>query len=172
MGAAPARPRLAAALLALVVAGPVAPLEAAWDAREASRAGAPVREAFVANDAGQELRVYRDAAGRIHGLLALGPGLLRLGGCPTLQVDDAPPAALGQSATPCTAEGPGADFTLGRIEAGRLRSGLVLQLMRGREAVLRYPLRGAGYGEARFPLTRSLQALQQALGAGVEVVPR
>lgn len=172
MGTDPVRPRLAAALVALALAGPAPPLEAAWDARDAARGDASVREAFVANDAGQELRVYRDAEGRIHGLLALGPGLLRLGGCPTLQVDDAPAVALGRRAAPCGAEAARADFTLGRVEDGRLRSGLVLQLMQGREAVLRYPLRGAGYGEARFPLTRSLQALQQALGAGVEVVPR
>ena len=174
-GAVAGRLGAAGATLALVLAAAPAVWAEPWAFRSVAGEGGALRQAYVGNASGQDLEISRDPAGTVRGALRLGPGLKSLApdACPTFQVDEAPAVSLARTASPCVAGAGEALFVLGEIRDDRLRSGLVTQLMNGREVVLRYRLAdGAGYGAARFPLTRSKQALAEALGGGVRVTHR
>jgi hypothetical protein len=129
--------------------------------------------AYVENDAGNTLQIYRDADGVIQGILSLRGGFRRFAAhlCPSYRVDANPPAKLVADETTCQVEPQRVRFALGESRGGLIRSTLLLQLMNGAAVVFRYRLANTGYAQTTFTLGGSKGALQAVLGT-LRVVPR
>ena len=108
--------------------------------------------------------------GGVQAVFRLHPGLSRLArGCPSYRVDDQPPRALVSNGDMCRVDGRSVTFVLGRIEAGRVDSEALLELMNGSDIRFIYHLHGAGYDQAAFSLAGSKQAIIDVLGDDVRV---
>ncbi|NIR30569.1 MAG: hypothetical protein GWN84_14915 [Gammaproteobacteria bacterium] len=150
---------------------------AQWQIVQDARVGAArtVDVAYVENDQGDVLQVYRDPNGTIRGTLAIGGGFERLATefCPSYRVDERPPGKLRSEEGECRIEPQRAHFALGEVRRGRVRSSLLIELMNGSRVVFRYRLAPPlGYQESTFTLSGSRGALQAALGPNLSVVPR
>lgn len=163
----------AAALLAFASSA-----AAQWQIIQDAHVGATraVDVAYVENDRGHVLQIYRDPDGTVRGTLAIGKGFERLaeGPCPSYRVDERPPGKVHSSEEGgCRIEPQRAHFALGEVSRGRVRSTLLLELMNGARVVFRYRLTPPlGYQESTFTLSGSNGALQAALGPNLAVVPR
>ncbi len=141
-------------------------------AREDQRGELTRRVAIVDSSDGERLAIFRDPEQRVYGTFKLREGLeiLVRNQCPTFRVDKRRPMVLsGVDDQPCAGTGGQVQFYLGKIEEGRIASPVLLQLMNGNTARLRYRLEHVGYAEAAFDLQRSKQALGEIIGAEVDV---
>ena len=159
-------PRVLACVLAAGFAG-AAPAQ--W--RSVDLDGTGLR-AEVRNDGGAVVHITLETEGRVIATFRLPQGLVSLDSrsCPTWQIDDNVAEAARDSERACEVDAGSARFPVGRVQDSRVRSPTLLRLMDGRELVVRYRLRHAGYGIARFSLRRSKQALSDVLGESVEVI--
>ena len=130
----------------------------------------PARLAQVANGDGDRLQVFRDASDNVRLRFRLHPGFDQLTGCPTFQVTGKPPVHQSSDGSPCTNGDTWADFGLGRINDGQLNSLTLHRIMNGEEITLRYTLKNHRYGEARFTLKGSKQAVMDAIGQRIGVI--
>ncbi|MEQ8661299.1 MAG: hypothetical protein RLW62_10810, partial [Gammaproteobacteria bacterium] len=159
-------PSIAALFLALAASTHAAP----WAVRTA-RDGSPPR-AEIVNAAGARLAVFRDAAGAVVAeFRAAAPSPLAAGHCPTFQVDARLPLHHYPPGEDCAVDGRSARFTLVRDAGPRVESDVLYQLMNGSQVAFRFTTRDGAYHEARFPLTRSKNALRRALGRNLDVRP-
>ncbi len=152
------------------------PISAAWVISiEHGGAEAQARKvAVVQAGSGERLEVFRDDKQMVHAALILSEGfdVFAENICPTLAIDRRRPVNKFSVDKPCEVSGHRVQFAIGPVEGGTITSSLLLQLMNGSTAVLRYRLRNAGYGEAAFSLQRSKQALVEVLGPEVTVLAR
>ncbi|MEQ8493363.1 MAG: hypothetical protein RLW42_03980, partial [Gammaproteobacteria bacterium] len=137
----------------------------------ASRNGAPAR-AGIANDQGDRLAVFADRAGAVTLEFApAAPSPLRTGSCPTFQIDARPLLHHGRAGETCTVDDHQARYSLGRADNRRLESPPLYQLMNGSSVAFRFATRDGAYHEAKFPLTRSKNAILRVLGRDLDVQP-
>lgn len=152
------------------------PVSAAWTISiEDGGTGDQARTvAVVQAGSGARLEVFRDGKQVIHAALILGEGfdVFAEDICPTLAIDQRRPVNMSSADNPCRVSGHRVRFAIGPVQESTITSPLLLQLMNGKTAVLRYQLRNGGYGEAAFSLQRSKQALVEAIGPGVTVLAR
>ena len=134
--------------------------------------GTADRKAAVSeNETRHRLEVFVDGQGKVHASFLLPPGLDRFpdDGCPTFQVDRRRPINLAMRPDGCRIFGRRLRFALGTVKDARVASPILVQLMNGNVAFIRYRLEHVGYGEAAFSLEGSKQALLEAIGPGVTV---
>ena len=130
------------------------------------------RRAIVDSRGGERLAIYKDDQQRVHGIFILRQGLESLVSkqCPTFRVDKRRPLVLsGVEEQSCEGSASEVKFYLGSVQEGRIASPVLLQLMNGNTAWLRYRLKHVGYAEAAFDLQRSKQALADIIGPDVAV---
>lgn len=161
-----------AAVFGFQIAG-VSPAHADWETVVDFAGGDGVHTyiARVASPTGEILDIYRDSEGVMRGIFSLGDDNRQLEeqSCPTVRVDSQPPRALRESDGPCRVESSKSHFVLGVINDGVVASTLLTQLMNGSKILAWYHVKDRGYREAEFSLRGSMQALMEAMGAGVEV---
>ena len=130
------------------------------------------RRAIVDSRGGERLAIYKDHQQSVHGIFKLRQGLESLvsNQCPTFRVDKRSPLLLsGVEEQSCEGSAGEVKFYLGSVQEGRIASPVLLQLMNGNTAWLRYRLEHVGYAEAAFDLQRSKQALADIIGPDVAV---
>ncbi len=169
MGRITRRPLLALGLLAISVAA-----QAQWSsiAETSAGDGAIHQNALVTNKRGASLRIFLASDNRLIAKFQLGEGLLSLdpATCPTLQVDKILPEDFNLAQFQCDVTGAQARFTLTQVKEEQLESKTFLDLMNGRQLMIRYRLQGAGYGRQVFTLKGSKQALKSTLTHGIAVI--
>lgn len=152
------------------------PTSAAWtiSMEHGGTEAQPRKVAVVQAGSGERLEVFRDGKQVVHAALVLGEGfdVFAADICPTLAIDQRRPVSISSVDRPCRVSGHRLQFAVGPVQDGTITSPLLLQLMNGSTAVLRYRLRDTGYGEAAFSLQRSKQALVEVLGPEVRVLAR
>lgn len=134
--------------------------------------GTAGRKAAVSeNETRHRLEVFVDGQGEVYGSFLLPPGLDRFpeDACPTFQVDRRRPINLATRPDGCRILARRVRFALGTVKDARVASPILVQLMYGNVAFIRYRLEHVGYGEAAFGLQGSKQALLEAIGPGVTV---
>ena len=134
-----------------------------------NRTPPPARVAQAASGDGARLQVFRDTTDEVRLRFLLRPGFDQLTGCPTFQVSGKPPVHQSSDGSPCANGGTWADFSLGRIRNGQLNSLTLHRIMNGEEITFRYTLKDHRYGEARFSLTGSKQAVLDVIGQRVGI---
>ena len=155
----------------------VAPVSLAdWEVLEVPKenGGAARNVAVSENETRHRLEVLMDNEGTVLASFLLPPGLARFpdGYCPTFQVDTRRPLNLATWPSGCQILGRRVQFALGTVKDKQVTSPVLIQLMNGIVAVVRYRLEYAGYGEAAFSLQGSKQALAGAIGQNVRVSAR
>jgi hypothetical protein len=129
----------------------------------------PAHLAQAINQDGARLQIFRDAADKVHLRFRLHPGFDQLTGCPTFQVSGKPPVHQSSDGSPCAFGDNWADFSLGQIHNSQLNSLTLHRIMNGEEITLRYTLKNHRYGEARFSLDGSKQAVIEVIGQRVGI---
>lgn len=158
-----------AALVVLLGTSTAAPAQ--WAVADARDAAAPPGKAFaqVRNEQGYRLQVYRDGDNAVRVRFVLRDGFDLVGGCPTFQVDGKQPEHASADGSTCIAGTRWAEFVVGRIAGNRVASLVLHRLLNGETIRFRYPLKDHGYGETAFTLSRSKQAVTQAIGKDVRI---
>ena len=156
-----------AAALAVLLATPAA---AQWRVGQESPIGVTGRidVAVVENESGHRLRLFNDDANNVRGVFELRGGFDTMDpeSCPTYQVDQRRPRRVGYEEGRCQILPKQAEFTLGRVGAGRNEQ--LRRIMNGSNIVFRYRLGGGNYRETSFTLRGSMYALTTAI-ADLEV---
>lgn len=128
-------------------------------------AGGAAPRASVADDAGNQLALYRDRTGQIYLEFQPHDGFSRLARttCPTFQVDRRMPLHHAPLGAGCRIEDNRAIYTLAVLEQRTLISRAVYDLMNGSRIAFRYVTEDGAYREHVFSLTRSADAIRGAL---------
>ncbi len=170
------RARLWAALLATCLQLLATASPADWKVVQESTGneGATRDVAVSENETRHRLEVRVDSDGTVLASFVLPPGLTRFpeGYCPTFQVDSRRPVNLATWPGGCQVFAQQVQFALGMVRDKRVASPVLIQLMNGIVAAVRYRQEYAGYGEATFSLQGSKQALTAAMGRNVTVTAR
>jgi hypothetical protein len=152
------------------------PVSAQWEIAT-QRLDGTQADATVArnrNGAGFAVEFYRDGVGAVRARFSLAPGLTTMpkNHCPTLQVDRWAPVNRSINDAACVASGRWAEYVLGYVAGGRLKSERLLQIMNGTQLTFRFRLDNGEYRDAPFDLAGSKRSLTAAIGANVVVTAR
>lgn len=130
--------------------------------------------AVQVNDAGSELKVFRDARSHVFLEFKITPGFsgLSRSSCPTFQIDRLIPMHYFSVDHSCHIEAARVVYDLGQIRNNALTSLVVHRLMNGVKVAFRYLTQDGTYHESRFALSRSKEVLTTALGVDTQITPR
>lgn len=134
--------------------------------------GGEAARAEIVNEQGDLLAVYRgDDDAVLAEFVTAAPSPLGATSCPTFQIDQRRPLHHFERGDRCAVQGHRARFTLARLDGRRLESAVLYQLMNGSTVAFRFVTGNGAYHEARFPLTRSKNAMLRVLGRDLDVQP-
>ena len=130
--------------------------------------------AVQVNEAGGEIKVFRDARSQVFLEFKITPGFsgLSRSSCPTFQIDRLIPMHYFNVDRSCQVEAHRAVYDLGQIEDNTLTSLVVHRLMNGGKVAFRYLTQDGTYHELSFALSQSKEALTSALGIDTRIAPR
>jgi hypothetical protein len=153
----------------------LAPAVAAqWTLHEVeSNVGDDYAQAVQINDAGNEIKVFRDADAQVFLEFKISPGFsgLSRSSCPTFQIDRRVPMHYFDVDQSCYIEPDRAVYDLGQIRNNTLTSLVVHRLMNGGKVAFRYLTQDGTYHESRFALSQSKQTLTSVLGEDTRITP-
>lgn len=130
-------------------------------------------QAVQVNEAGGEIKVFRDAEAQVFLEFKITPGFsgLSRSSCPTFQIDRHIPMHYFNVEKSCHVEAARVVYDLGQIRDNVLTSLVVHRLMNGVKVAFRYLTQDGTYHESRFALSRSKEALTSALGVDTQITP-
>lgn len=134
-------------------------------------AGGATPRASVADDAGNQLALYRDQAGQIYLEFQPHDGFSRLARttCPTFQIDRRTPLHHAPLGAGCHIEDNRAIYALAVLEQRTVVSRALYDLMNGSRIAFRYVTADGAYREHVFSLARSADAIRGALGRDLRI---
>lgn len=143
---------------------------AAWTIRDPEVAGLnPV--AYAANSTGQRAEIFLGDRNTVYLRLVLGGRFetFNASNCPTFQIDKRKPMHHFDVGYRCAIVAKMATFMLGRIADREIKSLVLHRFMNGNRVTFRYLVNTGQYRQTSFSLSRSKQALTQALGSGTRI---
>ncbi len=161
---------LGAGLACLVLALSAVAANVSWKVSSSPIAkGSPW--AVVRSVNGEELALYSDRQNKVHLQFKIAGTFKQFapGRCPTFQIDTLQPLYHLAVDKDCHLDNKRALIDVGAVRNRVLVSGMVDQLMNGKQIVFRYVTSDGTYHEADFPLTGSALAIGRALGRSVRV---
>jgi hypothetical protein len=130
------------------------------------------RVANSENDQGFKLEIYRDINGAIRSRFSMNSTYrLQEKNCPTYQVDKRGIQNRSINDAPCISNRKWVEFVLGYIEGNRVTSTPLYNIINGTRITYYFILENSGYLTSSFSLAGSKQALLDALGKNIEVLP-
>ena len=143
---------------------------AAWQSQPAVDS-TPDR-AVSENGEGEQLSIYRGPGAEL--VLELKTRLvhgLYDGSCPTFQIDTRTPQHHYLAGAGCRIDGAFARYIISDQSRGTIESLVVYRLMNGNQVTFRYQSKNGNYHQSRFSLSRSKQAMRNALGNDFDAQP-
>lgn len=146
-----------------------------WDAKprddQDSMLELPV--AFETNKRGDLSEVYLNSDDKVSLRVTLAPGFIQFAAdnCPTIQVDDRTPVHHQVAGENCVVYPQVVSLNIGDVVDDSVVSLPLHRIMNGGQLAVRFVTASGEYRQALFSLRNSKQAIQAALGAGVEVKP-
>lgn len=130
-----------------------------------------VRVAYIENQKGYTLEIYKDTVGAVRSRFTLMPGLSQLAShiCPTYQIDKRKPQNRSINDAPCIPDKHWSEFILGYIENDEITSLKLHEFMNGTQVAYRFALENGGYKDTSFSLEGSKKALTTALGESLRM---
>jgi hypothetical protein len=138
---------------------------AAWSTRAPDESNLdPI--AYITNDAGLRAEIFLGDQNAVYLRLVLGEGFETFAAtnCPTFQIDKRKPMHHFDIGPRCAMVDKKATFLLGRIADREIKSLILHRFMNGDRVTFRYTVKTGQYRQTSFSLSRSKQALKQALG--------
>ena len=128
--------------------------------------------AIIKNESDYTLEIYKDSVDAVRARFTLSRSLIRFPNdfCPTFQIDSGEPKNRSINDAPCLSGEIWAEFILGYVENGQIKSSAVVGLMNGIAIRFRFLLDNGDYRETLFSLRGSKRAMSAALGEGVNAV--
>lgn len=151
-----------------------APVAAPWTLRDSNAiAEVGYAHAIQVDNAGGEIRVFRDDRARVFLEFKISPGFdgFSRSSCPTFQIDRRMPMHFFDIDRSCRVDVDRAIYALGQIRNKVLTSLVLHRLMNGGTVAFRYLTQNGTYRESSFALLQSKQALRNALGVDTHISP-
>ena len=128
--------------------------------------------AYVINDEGYSLEIYKDSVSAIRGRFSIGDRILGFQhqNCPTYQIDRGTPSNTSVSGAPCLSTDNWAEFIVGYIRYDQVISSPLLAIMNGINITFRFRLENGDYREAKFSLRGSKRILTAVIGNEITVL--
>ena len=148
----------------------------AWDVRERISDDplgvGPI--ATLTNGSGDSVEIYRDNNDFVYVVLKLNEGFTSFGisSCATFQIDKRRPVHHYDVGASCTVKSKTMTIFLGDIVDDRVISLPLHRFINGNNVSFRYITSTGEYRQSVFSLSRSKQALSQAIGLNVTVQPK